>query len=76
MISSDDNPEPQGLLRSSVSHHHHHHIIIIIIIIFQFVEGQKVLFENHAIAVRHLFPSLLMIFIDIEHTGDSMEFGR
>ncbi|XP_011405143.2 PREDICTED: ubiquitin conjugation factor E4 A-like [Amphimedon queenslandica] len=39
-----------------------------------FVDDQRALFEQHEIAIRHLFPSLLMIFIDIEHTGDSMEF--
>ena len=29
---------------------------------------------SHSIASRYLFQSLLTIFIDIEHTGDSMEF--
>jgi ubiquitin conjugation factor E4 A len=35
---------------------------------------QRVVFESHSFANQHLFTSLLTIFIDIEHTGDSMEF--
>lgn len=38
------------------------------------VEIKKLLFESHPIACGHLVESLLTIFIDIEHTGDSMEF--
>ena len=32
------------------------------------------MFESHEVASRHLFEALLKIFIDIEFTGESMEF--
>lgn len=32
------------------------------------------MFESHSLACKHLVEALLIIFIDIEFTGDSMEF--
>ena len=40
----------------------------------QFLESQRSLFESHSLACKHLVEALLIIFIDIEFTGDSMEF--
>ena len=32
------------------------------------------LFESHDVARQHLIQALMAIFVDIEFTGDSMEF--
>lgn len=40
----------------------------------QFSESQRQVFAGHHIAAKHLLPSLMSIFIDIEFTGESMEF--
>lgn len=32
------------------------------------------MFGNHQVATDHLLPSLMSIFVDIEFTGESMEF--
>ena len=40
----------------------------------QFPDSQRSLFESHKLACEHLVEALLIIFIDIEFTGDSMEF--
>lgn len=35
---------------------------------------QRGVFESHDLASRHLIEALLRIFVDIEFTGESMEF--
>lgn len=35
---------------------------------------RKDLFSKHSMARDHLMTALLCIFVDIEHTGESMEF--
>lgn len=40
----------------------------------QYSESQRQVFGDHSIATRHLLPALMAIFIDIEFTGESMEF--
>ena len=35
---------------------------------------QRELFSRHTMAREHLVTALFSIFVDIEHTGDSMEF--
>lgn len=35
---------------------------------------RKDLFSKHSMASDHLMAALLSIFVDIEHTGESMEF--
>jgi ubiquitin conjugation factor E4 A len=37
-------------------------------------EPQQLLFEGHKVATAHLVRMLMRIFVDIEFTGDSMEF--
>ena len=37
-------------------------------------ELQRSLFEKHKVASAHLIRVLMRIFVDIEYTGDSMEF--
>lgn len=37
-------------------------------------ENQKALFESHLLASSHLIEALMTIFVDIEFTGESMEF--
>ena len=37
-------------------------------------EPQRMLFESHEVAAAHLVRMLMRIFVDIEFTGDSMEF--
>ncbi len=44
------------------------------IFLTQFSEAQKKIFESHEVASSHLIEALLEIFIDIEFTGESMEF--
>lgn len=34
----------------------------------------KDLFSSHHLANKHLIAALMSIFVDIEHTGESMEF--
>ena len=40
----------------------------------QFSLTQRALFSSHQLASTHLIEALLNIFIDIEFTGESMEF--
>jgi hypothetical protein len=39
-----------------------------------FSDSQRALFETHKVACAHLIRVLMRIFVDIEFTGDSMEF--
>ena len=38
------------------------------------MDFQGDLFSSHHLASKHLVSALLSIFVDIEHTGESMEF--
>ena len=40
----------------------------------QYSESQHDLFASHSVATEHLLPAIMSIFIDIEFTGESMEF--
>ena len=46
----------------------------ICITVLQYSESQRQVFGNHSIATQRLLPALMTIFIDIEFTGESMEF--
>ena len=37
-------------------------------------ESHKALFEGHEVASAHLIEAVMRIFVDIEYTGDSLEF--
>ena len=41
---------------------------------FQYSDSQRQVFADHSVANVHLIPALMTIFIDIEFTGESMEF--
>lgn len=41
---------------------------------FQYSDSQREVFASHHVATQHLLPALMTIFIDIEFTGESMEF--
>ena len=40
----------------------------------QYSDSQRQVFADHSVATLHLLPALMTIFIDIEFTGESMEF--
>lgn len=42
--------------------------------VFQYSDSQRQVFADHSVATLHLLPALMTIFIDIEFTGESMEF--
>ena len=43
-------------------------------LVFQYSDSQRQVFADHRVATLHLLPALMTIFIDIEFTGESMEF--
>ena len=43
-------------------------------LVLQYSDSQRQVFGDHSVATQHLLPALMAIFIDIEFTGESMEF--
>ena len=46
----------------------------LLLVFLQDLEFSRLVLDSHSLAKTHLLSSLLSIFIEIEFTGESMEF--